>query len=296
VPQLKRHVAIEIAFERVLTTTFPKEAEVPADARCYICLDGGDTLLRGCACRGASGWAHVDCLAAMAARGPWMKKGGGLGYASRWIVSATCHQEVLTGALKVDMARRCWRHYREDDTVAAPEKRNAADDDTRFASKLAGDALSLNGEGDAGAHLYEKVTRGLPRDDTEVLMSEVKRAYGLRPDAEAVRRLLTELRPRVERCGDFALRADYVNALAIVLFELDLYEDALPFPAEAAAMAAASGGPESDGALARHCIHAVLLVRVGHVEEGLKELLNVSETQIRVLGEDHDVYACKPAH
>ena len=38
----------------------------PEGARCYICLEGGAGLVRGCACRGTAGYAHVGCLAAHA--------------------------------------------------------------------------------------------------------------------------------------------------------------------------------------------------------------------------------------
>ena len=38
---------------------------VPDGAQCYLCLDEGD-LVRGCACRGTSGFSHLDCLVALA--------------------------------------------------------------------------------------------------------------------------------------------------------------------------------------------------------------------------------------
>ena len=41
----------------------------PGDARCLLCLDGGDAadpLVQGCACRGSFGWTHVTCLIRMA--------------------------------------------------------------------------------------------------------------------------------------------------------------------------------------------------------------------------------------
>ena len=47
----------------------------PDDAYCLMCLGGGDTegpLMRGCACRGSTGWTHAGCLvtSAEAARAP----------------------------------------------------------------------------------------------------------------------------------------------------------------------------------------------------------------------------------
>mmetsp|Transcript_6527 Transcript_6527/g.14345 ORF Transcript_6527/g.14345 Transcript_6527/m.14345 type:complete len:103 (+) Transcript_6527:377-685(+) len=42
-------------------------ADVPEGATCWICLcgsnDDDEPLLRGCACRGDAGYAHVSCLA-----------------------------------------------------------------------------------------------------------------------------------------------------------------------------------------------------------------------------------------
>ena len=39
-----------------------KSFGVPADATCWVCLDGGD-LQRSCACRGPSaGYAHIECI------------------------------------------------------------------------------------------------------------------------------------------------------------------------------------------------------------------------------------------
>ena len=43
-------------------------AEDTTGQRCYICFEGDaeEGLVRGCACRGASGFAHVSCLAEQA--------------------------------------------------------------------------------------------------------------------------------------------------------------------------------------------------------------------------------------
>jgi len=98
-----------IAFERSLAKE-PK-LETPDDAQCDICFDGGD-VLRGCACRGPSaGFAHVDCLAEMAARDEWMTLEDQR-QLSRWShFSPTCRAAFCAG-LGVRMARRQWRHFR----------------------------------------------------------------------------------------------------------------------------------------------------------------------------------------
>ena len=38
------------------------KSDVVRGATCYICLGGGPGLVRGCACRGDAGYAHVKCL------------------------------------------------------------------------------------------------------------------------------------------------------------------------------------------------------------------------------------------
>ena len=66
-----------------------KSSGVPADATCWVCLEGGD-LQRSCACRGPSaGYAHIKCIARYAGAkladvlsGPATSKRGIAGLAS----------------------------------------------------------------------------------------------------------------------------------------------------------------------------------------------------------------------
>ena len=53
------------AQSRALARVSHMSGGAPGDARCLFCLDEGDAtkpLMRGCACRGSFGWAHVTCL------------------------------------------------------------------------------------------------------------------------------------------------------------------------------------------------------------------------------------------
>lgn len=87
----------------------------PADATCWICLDGGDGLQRSCACRGPSaGYAHLDCIATYAGTkladvlsGPATSKRGIAGLAS-YTTCPTCNKwytgEMLE-RLTTDLAR-----------------------------------------------------------------------------------------------------------------------------------------------------------------------------------------------
>jgi len=276
VPQLKRHVAIEIAFERVLTTTFPKEAEVPADARCYICLDGGDTLLRGCACRGASGWAHVDCLAEMAVRDEFMTVEG-RGQLSRFVHCPTCHQ-TFTGLLLLEMHRRMWRRYR--DAPASDHARKA------FMSVVL--ALINFGEEDAANELREEALRGLPRDHRNVLEFEVLRAEMLfKSHPDKSHEMLDGLRERMQRCDDASVRSRFESALAVALTNKGRVEEALPFAARGAKLAVVAHGPESMSALGSLGRYAGLLFFTGRADESRSLLTRLLATKTRVLGADH---------
>ena len=56
-------------YAEAVQTAVEKCAEDTKDQTCYICMDGAtaeEGLVRMCACRGASGFAHVSCLARQA--------------------------------------------------------------------------------------------------------------------------------------------------------------------------------------------------------------------------------------
>lgn len=70
--------------------------EPPPDCACWICLMSCSGLLRGCACRGTSGFCHVDCLTEAA-----------LANGRRWLSCPMCKQR-WTGELKLKLARERW--------------------------------------------------------------------------------------------------------------------------------------------------------------------------------------------
>ena len=89
----------------------------PDDAHCLTCLDRGDAadpLLRGCACRGSSGWTHATCLvkSAEAAREP----PPGEPTFNAWHFCPTCKQE-FTGLVQLRLAIALWaKHARVVET------------------------------------------------------------------------------------------------------------------------------------------------------------------------------------
>ena len=55
-------------YEEAVAEAVEECAEDTAGQTCYICLEDGseEGLVRGCSCRGASGFVHVSCLARQA--------------------------------------------------------------------------------------------------------------------------------------------------------------------------------------------------------------------------------------
>jgi len=273
-PALRRHVATELAFARVLAKA--PTARVPDDAVCYVCLDGGD-VVRACACRGPSaGFAHVDCLAEMAAQNEFMTVQG-RGDLSRWEHCGVCYQ-LFTGVLEVELCRRAWRHHRDAQET----------DVTRGALATAGNVLAHYDEGDAAARLCEEAKRGLAGDDPRVLEAEVARADAVRQtNPDAALEMLKRLRPRIARCEDAGTRMMFATSQALVLGFMDRYQEAAPFAAEAVEIETLCSGPEDARTLDKKKLRAVLLIESGRVDEGTAMLTQVFVTQTRVLGADH---------
>ena len=68
VPELLRPEQAAQHYAEAVQTAVAACAEDTAGQRCYICLeavhpDTNEGLVRGCACRGGAGFAHVSCLA-----------------------------------------------------------------------------------------------------------------------------------------------------------------------------------------------------------------------------------------
>ena len=95
-------------------------AEDTAGQTCYICHGEGDEdegLVRGCACRGASGYAHVSCLARLAedAGNRELRGAGGPGFV-RWHTCGLCEQKYH-GLVACALGWACWKTY-----VGRPEE------------------------------------------------------------------------------------------------------------------------------------------------------------------------------
>jgi hypothetical protein len=111
---------------------------------CYICLDGAteEGLVRGCACRGGAGFAHLSCLAKQAQVA--VERGSGRGF-ERWHTCRLCEQEYH-GVVRCALGWACWKTY-----VCRPE-----DDFARsFAMTELGNGLSKVGHNEDALSVQE---------------------------------------------------------------------------------------------------------------------------------------------
>ena len=86
---------------------------VPQDAECFICKCSieGTGIVRGCACRGSMGLAHVSCLVRQAdmAVKEWEESERGMGI-EQWSRCFQCKRRY-TGSLQLALGWGCWKTY-----------------------------------------------------------------------------------------------------------------------------------------------------------------------------------------
>ena len=115
-----------------------------SDARCYICLEGGD-LVRGCACRGNSGFVHLKC---MIDHGNSIEVRPGWSILEHWCRCLYCKQKFHS-SVGCSMAVACWAlHYHRQ-----PER-----DEIRLrALEILGDGLRLGNEPEFALIVYQQL-------------------------------------------------------------------------------------------------------------------------------------------
>ena len=139
----RRDTNLEVQ-SRALARVAHMSGGAPDDAHCLTCLDRGDAadpLVRGCACRGSSGWSHVGCMVetAEATREP---SPPGPFFAA-WIYCPTCKQP-FTGLVQLRLAIALWLKYARALEV---------DDNRLLAAASYADALGAAGEPAEAARL-----------------------------------------------------------------------------------------------------------------------------------------------
>ena len=99
-------------YEEAVAVAVEKCADDTAGQRCYICLeavhpDTNEGLVRGCACRGGAGFAHVSCLARQAQVA--VERDAQIGW-PRWMTCRQCEQKYH-GVVACALGWACWKTY-----------------------------------------------------------------------------------------------------------------------------------------------------------------------------------------
>ena len=101
--------ANEKQYKEAVATAVQKCADDTKGQTCYICMDGGEEegLVRGCACRGDAGFAHVSYLARHAQVGV-ERSANQARY--RWSTCGLCKQRYH-GVVAHALGWACWKTY-----------------------------------------------------------------------------------------------------------------------------------------------------------------------------------------
>ena len=125
-PPLWLHDAEEVEqkYEEAVADAVEECADDTAGQTCFICLDGAEDegLVRGCACRGTAGFAHVSCLAEQAKILVKEAVENNLDHKAkqmrwdRWSTCSLCEQDYHS-VVACALGWACWKTY-----VGRPEK------------------------------------------------------------------------------------------------------------------------------------------------------------------------------
>ena len=112
VPPLLMPDQADQRYAEAIETAVAACADDTAGQRCYICLEAVDPdtnegLVRGCACRGGAGFAHVSCLAKQAH--VTVQRGDPNGWV-RWHKCGLCEQNYY-GIVRCALGWACWKTY-----------------------------------------------------------------------------------------------------------------------------------------------------------------------------------------
>ena len=157
---------IEQKYEEALTTAAEACAEDTKGQTCYICTEAlhwktKEGLVRMCACRGTSGFAHVSCLAEQAKILCAEAEENNLGWKAlderwmRWRACGLCEQEYH-GVVRCALGWACWKTY-----VGRPE----SDEVRRLAMNILGNGLSAAGQDEDALSVEEAHLATLRRYD-----------------------------------------------------------------------------------------------------------------------------------
>ena len=160
-------------YEEAVAVAAEACAEDTAGQTCYICHGEGDEdegLVRGCACRGDNGYAHLSCLAGHAqhAGERALRGAGGPGFA-RWRTCGLCEQKYH-GVVCCALGWACWETY-----MGRPE----TDPARVIAMGLLGNALHYAGRNEDALTIKEahlSTLRRLGESENNILACQGKLA------------------------------------------------------------------------------------------------------------------------
>jgi len=277
-PAMRPVILVEHAVERVLEAKKANQVRPPSDVHCFICLEGGDGLLsQGCACRGTSGFVHPDCIEKMAAslEDPFEAF-------TRHTFCATC-DHGFSGVLKVVLLRKYWRSHRL-----------SSNDDARrhAAGMLTMMVLSFADSPDVEAvkYLRHEQLRGLSETHPSRVSSLVEQAaylYSFGRFDEALE-LLQATYPKVKLDGGTSVLCRTSPLMAETLLCLRRFKEALPFAAEAVAMAEHSLMEPDLVHIIKAC-YARALAENGRLQEAMAIFNDELEYHRRVYGPNHEL-------
>ena len=270
-PTLKPYIPVEMAIERALAKQ-PKVQKAPKDACCYICLEGNDggKLMRGCACRGDSaGFVHIECLMKLAVSKEASRDREAVVNAT--IQCVNCKQS-FQGALELEMARRCWRHYRENRS----QRYNST---VRLA-----DVLAVYGESDAVGRLHDAASNFAGGLDLKVRRAEAMSSKGQKLEALEI---LTAVAPVAKEYAADPIYGRVMAHIIGIMISLERYEEGRTTAADFIDVATVTYGPEDHRVLTARRLDAYAGMRLGRFGESKTILEDVLTIETRIFGHDH---------
>ena len=274
-------------------------AEDTKGQTCWICFDDGSKggIVRGCACRGGAGFAHLSCLAKQAKILFAEAEENNLDFKvqnerfERWHTCSLCEQEYH-GVVKCALGWACWKTY-----LGRPEM-----NETRgmamnllgrglFAAEHHADALSVS-----EAELSWLRRRGASVNDILIVQSNIANTYAYLGRHEHALQLKRDvysgrLRLNGEKHEDTLLEA---NNYSTALTRLDRFEEARSLLRKIIPIARRVLGESSDLTIRMRANYAIALYRndsatLDDLREAVTTIEDTERIARRVFGGAHPI-------
>ena len=287
-PPLLRADQAEPRYNEALQTAVAACAEDTEGQTCFICMDGAaeEGLVRGCACRGGAGFAHVSCLARQAQVEVERDIQNGW---KRWHTCRQCEQKYH-GVVECALGWACWKTY-----VGRPETQRVR----LWAMTELGNGLSVaNQHEDAlsvkKAELSMLQRLDAPEENILVVQNNLANTYeSLGRVEEAVRVRRDVYSGRLKILGDeHSQTLSTANNYAATLIDLERFEEAKTLLLKTMPVARRVLGENHELTLwMREAYAAALCDDTGATLDDLREAVTTLEdaerTARRVLGGSH---------